>query len=527
MFCWMDPQKKICKKETVKGLKMLIFDGICTQVMSVLTGGAFLTAFALLLGASNVVIGLLTALNPLAQILQIPAIFLIERTRLRKAAVVFSSFFSRIFWIIAALLPWLVPPSYRIYLLIVSVLLFYGIGAISGLAFNSWMIDFIPERIRGRYTGKRLAISTLVGAALSFVAGLGVDYAKPYFPELGIYSWFFLTGAGVGFLGVFFLSRIPEPRMAKVPVRTIRSILSEPFQDVNFRQLLIFLGSWNFATNLASPFFTVYMLKRIGLSMSLIIGLSVLSQLSNVLFYQLWGRLADRFSNKSVLALAGPLFILSIIIFPFTTMPEPYVLTIPLLMLVHVLSGMSSAGVLLCSGNIALKLAPVGKATPFLATNALVSGVSATIAPILGGLAADWFSEKELSLMFKWTSGAAKQAIELPAMDLKGLDFLFVIAFVLGIYSLFRLLLVRELGEANQGIVIQEFYGLVRKSIRHASNVAGVRLLFDFPYARLLKLFSDDNLMMFDDDLPASPGFFHAPSIKKQLDLDNERKHSH
>jgi hypothetical protein len=43
--------------------------------------------------------------------------------------------------------------------------------------------------------------------------------------------------------------------------------------------------------------------------------------------------------------------------------------------------------------------APPGKATAFLATNVLVSGMAATVAPILGGFAADGFASRRLSLI--------------------------------------------------------------------------------------------------------------------------------
>jgi len=60
-----------------------------------------------------------------------------------------------------------------------------------------------------------------------------------------------------------------------------------PFKDNNFKNLLIFLGSWNFAVNLAAPFFTVYMLKRLQLGISLVIALTVLSQVMNLIFLRI------------------------------------------------------------------------------------------------------------------------------------------------------------------------------------------------------------------------------------------------
>ena len=56
---------------------ILVRDGICSRVVVLLSGGAFLAAMALALGASNYVIGLLAAIGPVSQILQIPAMFLV------------------------------------------------------------------------------------------------------------------------------------------------------------------------------------------------------------------------------------------------------------------------------------------------------------------------------------------------------------------------------------------------------------------------------------------------------------------
>lgn len=504
---------------------MLLYDGVCFQILSVLTSGAFLVAFALLLGASNLVIGIIAAVGPLTQILQIPGIFFIEKIGMRKAVVFMNSVIGRLFWVVVALTPWFLPPPYRIPVVLASILLYFGLGAVSNLAFGSWMQDVVPEDIRGRYFGKRAAISTALGAALSLLAGISVDYFAQQFPEIGIYSAFFLIASAIGLIGTYFISRVPEPRMVATPQQSIRAVLTEPFHDENFRQLLRFLGSWNFAINLAAPFFTVYMLQRLQLSMTIVLALSVLSQLMNVLFFQLWGRLADRFSNKSVLAVAGPLFMLSIFFFPLTTMPEAYVLTLPFLVLIHVLAGISMAGMLLCAGNIALKLAPQGKATAYLATNALVSGMAAAIAPILGGIAADWFAKKELRLALTWTSERIHEGMELPAMNLRGLDFLFILACVLGMYSLHRLVLVKEAGDVEEGVVVSEFYRMMRKAVRSVSNVAGMRLLFSFPYGRLTELFSEDNLMQDDESgLPMSPGLFHAASITNEFDLNDDHK---
>ena len=42
------------------------------------------------------------------------------------------------------------------------------------------------------------------------------------------------------------LAGIPEKKIVKYPMGSLSSVILEPLKDVNFRQLLVFLGSWNF-----------------------------------------------------------------------------------------------------------------------------------------------------------------------------------------------------------------------------------------------------------------------------------------
>jgi len=58
----------LTEEEVQPGLKTLLKDGLTSQAMVTLTGGVFLVAFALKLGASNLQIGLLAAIPPLTQL---------------------------------------------------------------------------------------------------------------------------------------------------------------------------------------------------------------------------------------------------------------------------------------------------------------------------------------------------------------------------------------------------------------------------------------------------------------------------
>ncbi|HJO65659.1 MAG TPA: hypothetical protein QF469_09985, partial [Sphingomonas sanguinis] len=93
----------------------------------------------------------------------------------------------------------------------------------------------------------------------------------------------------------------------------LRALLAQPLGDPNFRRLLVFLASWQFAINLATPFFTVFIVRQLHFAVSFVLLLSVASQIANILALRLWGRLSDKFANKSVLAVCAPAYILAIV----------------------------------------------------------------------------------------------------------------------------------------------------------------------------------------------------------------------
>ena len=162
-------------------------------------------------------------------------------------------------------------------------------------------------------------------------------------------------------------------------------------------------------------------------------------------------------------------------------MPEKYFLTIPLLILIHIVMGLSSAGVSLASGNISMKLAPEGHATTYLATNTIANSVAAGVAPILGGKFADFFSGRQLTWTLEYTSPSGKFA--LPTLDLQQWDFFFALAFLIGLYSLHRLAMIKEAGEVEEKIVAQELAAEMRSQVRILSSVEGLRQMVSFPFS--------------------------------------------
>jgi MFS family permease len=458
--------------DTERTFRLLLYDALASEAMGTLAAGVFLTAFAVALGASNLAIGILAAMPSAVQFLQFPAVILVERVRRRRAICAWAAGIGRIFLITAAAAPLFGSPS--VIVLIASIAIWQASAAVAGCAWNSWMRDLVPAGSYGRFFGRRAAANTAVAMALALVCGVLIDRWRQFSPDhaVGAYSGLFLVSAAIGLFGVL-LSITPDHPMAPIASRThVVAMLAAPFRDRNFRRLIVFLSLWSFAANLAAPFFAVYMLKSLDYPVTAVVILTTASQLSNLAAVGLWGNLIDRFSNKAVLSYSAPLFLLCTLAWTFTGLPWTTPFTFHMLLAIHVLMGVATAGVALASGNIAMKLSPPGQATSFLAASGVVSASCASLAPVIGGLCADYFAAHELSLGFTWKSRI--DAVTVQVLNLHAWTFYFGLAFLVGLLSLHRLSFVQESAGTTNPLLMRDLLLEARQAMRGLSSVAGL-----------------------------------------------------
>ncbi|WP_207485704.1 MFS transporter [Arenibaculum pallidiluteum] len=480
----LKPDSVILPSDVERGKRALVQDGAWANVVGTLSGGVMLVGLALALGAGPRLIGVLAAIPFFAQLAQIPAIGLVERIRQRRKIAVLTITGGRVLILGMACLPLIEDRSLALGLLVAGQVCVGVLGAVGACSWNSWMHEFLPREGLGTFFARRLFWAT----SFALISGLAVGAAVDHWPssdKADAYSAAFVMAALAGFVSSWWLSRVPEPVMAPREAQPpLLRALREPFQDPDFRQLIVFMVSWNFATNLAAPFFTVYLLQQLGFGMGEVVVLWAVSQLANALTLGLWGRLSDQLSNKSILGLAAPVFLGCVLALPFSALPERHAYTFPILILIHAMMGAATGGTGLAVGNIGLKMAPSGRATAYLAAVSLSGSLAAGIAPIVGGLFAEWFAAREFSLVIHWM--APEEDLQAVAMRLRNWEFFFVFAFLLGLYALHALTLLREGAEASDRNVVRQFRLELRRSMRSLSSVGGLRVATAFPVGRFV-----------------------------------------
>jgi MFS family permease len=488
------PKPTISDQDVASGLRWLTWEGTAAMGFFSITTSGFLAAYALVLGCNNFQIGILAALPFLTQPLQILVIPLVERFRRRKVITLASWIPAQLSWLLIALIPLFldVPSSSAVALLLITIGIRGVFASVTSCAWNSWQRDLVPQQVLGTFFGRRQMWANLAAMTFGLAASFFVTYWEGHAPAgseaLG-YTFPLLFGAVfLGLASPLFMSLMPEPLMQSSlePQPSLFSAISTPFRDGNYRHLISFLFLWGLALNMSIPFFAVYMLLRLGLPLSAVIGFSMLSQASNILFVRVWGPLADRFGIKAILSASVSLYLLVVLGWTFTTMPERYFLTIPLLTILHILAGVAAAGVTLATATIGLKLAPKGQATAYLAAAGLATSLGTGLGPLLGGYLADFFSARQLSLVFSWTDPT--HFIQLPTFSLVGFDFLFCITFILGLFTLSALVALREEGETGREVILDALLSPMRHAVRPMSSVPGLGFLTQFPYSILRRL---------------------------------------
>jgi MFS family permease len=459
----------LTETQIASGQKLILKDSLAGEAMVNMSGGAFITAMALHLGASNFQIGLLASLPILTNIFQLLSIWLVQRYNNRRAVAVIGSFLGRAPMLFAGFLPFIFSAAVGLKLLLAILFVHYFFGSIAGASWNGWVKDLIPEKRLGSFFSQRTKMVTILSAVMGLCISLTIDFVKVQhgsYLTLTYYS-IFIGGGLVGLAGVYWLSKAPEP----TPIQIKESVFEQfktPLQDKNFKNLLIFNAAWAFSLNIAVPFFTVYLMKTMGLPLSYVIGFTILAQISNIFTIKTLGSYTDRFSNKTIINICAPVYISCIFAWIYASFPENRLYGILILAVVSVISGTATGGINLALNNIGMKLAPRREAMAYMSSLNMVVAFFSAISPMIGGFIADQLSGQQIVWNVQLKSTEGIRAIEM--IDLHGWGFLFIIGALMAATSLKLLSRVKERGEIQKDRVLYYMRIRLRKEIRKNST---------------------------------------------------------
>jgi MFS family permease len=383
-------------------LRNSIYDGMFANAFATLTGGVFLTGFALYLGMNEFLIGLVAAMPFIVTVFQVPGSYVIEKTGKKKQVSYWAAALARAIWI-PVLIVTLVPlpgASLKLWIILSLLFLSYTFISISYVSWLSWMSELVPEGIRGRFFGTRNMLCGLMGMIAMVVFGKLLDtlngHARGGLP-LG-FGITFISAVFLGLAGLHFLNRISEPQKGgqSGSALSVGRLIYLPLREPNFRGFLTFTFLWSFSVYFASPFFTLYFLRDLNFSYGFVTILGMLSALADMIGMKLWGRISDIVKNKAVIRFSSwvavflPLAWVSV---------RPGSVMIPIML--HIVGGGFWAGINLCMNNLLLKISPKENRASYISAFSIMGGLGSAVGAILAGFVLKSLSDVEPSL-FSW-----------------------------------------------------------------------------------------------------------------------------
>jgi len=310
----------------------------------------FITPFAVFLGLSNFAIGILRSISTLfSGIGFYSANWLYNMNEKRKEFiskyVLYQAYILLLFPVLIIL-----PFDKSIPLIIIySVFLF--LGSLVSPIWTSLMGQVVLRQERGSYFGTRNKITGFFELSGSLVAGAILTFFTNN-PIIG-FSFIFIAAAFFRFVSSRLILKHWEPKKHLDSYKPkIGDILY--IKDKYLRNLIMLGGGMLFATNIAGPFFAIFMLRDLHFSYLDFTIATIASTLATLISQPYWGKLIDRYGTR-------PVLFSTTLLIPFIPLLWIPAADLSYVILIQFYSGVVWAGFDLAVFNMLLKISPNNK----------------------------------------------------------------------------------------------------------------------------------------------------------------------
>ncbi len=353
-------------------------------VLSAVTS-TFTSVYALRLGGSNFLVGLLTSLPALINaVVQIPAARLIERQRNTRSLLVWTGLLMRLPALLITFVPFLLDRWQA-----GGVVWITALGtvpaAVSNLAFTAMLADVVPAQDRAHVVSVRNVLFAMVTTLSVLAVGKAIDVVPFPLSYQLVFSLAFVTSL----VSLFYLGRvmIPDQRpLVDKPggemtgwVQALRSSLQHR-QYARFT-LAMFVCTWT--QYFAVPLYAIYRVRVLHLTEGWMGLLSMIESAVTILTWYIWGRVARRRSSRFVLILG----VLGLCYYPLGTALASQAWP---LIIVAVVAGIVGPAFNLGMLNGLLELAPESHRATYVGLFNMLINIPACISPLLGAAVAGW-----------------------------------------------------------------------------------------------------------------------------------------
>ncbi|MBU9888745.1 MAG: MFS transporter [Candidatus Omnitrophica bacterium] len=366
----------------LKSLDVSWKEGIAAGIMVAIMD-EYLIPFGLFLGATPLDIGFLVAIpHLLGSLSQFLAVKIVDHFGSRLRFLSQATLFQAFLLVPMAFLSVLTFPS-RILALIFLVTLFRVLANLIATLWGSLMSDYLPPEDRGKYFGWRSRLVGLFGvAALLFAATVLYFFKKFSLPAFG-FTFVFLVIAASRLVSSRLMAQMQDAPHLKQPGDEFTFFMFlRRMRKSNFVKFTLYVGSITFATTLAAPYFSVYMLQELKFNYLVYTFVHMGAVVAGLFSFPVWGKQADRVGNAKVLKTTSLFIPLIPVLWLFSN-------NLLYLFLIEVFAGFVWGGFNLCSVNFIYDAVSPGKRVRCLSYFSFIMGTMTFLGASLGGYLAE------------------------------------------------------------------------------------------------------------------------------------------
>lgn len=361
-----------------RALRLFLADGALAGVTNAYVD-TFLPLFALALGATATQLGLLISLSHLlGPATYLAGGYLAERSsKHQRIYAITEGLLGRGTILVYVLVPLLFHGNAAVWAIICLQIVRMTFFRLAGPALTAVTGTVVPSSLRGRFMSTRSLAASIGEMAIQPLAGMIiVSFAFPRGYQYG-----FLLASLLGMVGGLAFIRMPVPsaktaeqRLAKEPMRGIGRDLRN---DRRFLAFLLAVFAWSLGEHVASPFYSMHMVRNLALDARAVGFLAGAAGLGTLIGLPLVGLLSDRHSNR--LALVVTAIILAVVPLGWLAARGFWAL-VPLFLL----TGLAARGFRVALPNLLLAIAPMERYARYSALYQAVEAAMSVVGPLWG-----------------------------------------------------------------------------------------------------------------------------------------------
>ncbi len=372
----------------VKGDRMsedrqrLLMCSYTSNVIANLVGGTFWTGFLLLMNADDAFIGTMTMIATAANMLQFFAPLLLERFARRKELLIILRgllyLLNVVFVGIIPLFP--VASQARLMMLAITVFAVNILNAIISPGISIWHVQSVPQNVRPHFYSIITMTVGAVVAALNLAGSKIVDLMTAHGMAYEGFTILRVVAAVLCVLELILYFKIKEyPYESTGAKFRLRDLVLEPMHNKLYLRTVSVTFLWNIAANLPGSYYTVYLLRNLGVSYSYITVISMINIPVTLFLTPVWRRVLAKHGWFKTLYLSVGVFLLHFIILALVTKK-----TLILYPLSQVLAYVFAVGINLSFTGIPYVNMPEKRQTAFIGFYASVAYLAALTGVTIG-----------------------------------------------------------------------------------------------------------------------------------------------